>query len=78
MKGKPTDKTLKRLTDAYREACRDKDHELAASLNGQITACHRRIAEQESLNPTGACACVGPQNGEKLCPCAMRRAQETK
>lgn len=48
MKGKPSDKTLKRLTDAYREACRDKDHELAASLNGQISACHRRIAEQEA------------------------------
>lgn len=21
-----------------------------------------------------ACACIGPQNGEPLCPCAMRRA----
>lgn len=26
----------------------------------------------------GACACIGPQNGEKLCPCALRRAKEPK
>ena len=24
----------------------------------------------------GACACLGPQNGEPLCPCGMRAAQE--
>lgn len=22
--------------------------------------------------PTGACFCVGPQNGQPLCPCRMR------
>jgi hypothetical protein len=48
MKGKPSAKTLKRLRDAFVEAMVAGDRELAASLNGQISACHRRIAEQEA------------------------------
>lgn len=24
-------------------------------------------------DPVGACACVGPQNGEPFCPCRMKR-----
>lgn len=25
---------------------------------------------------SGACGCLGPQNGEPLCPCQMRAARE--
>lgn len=51
MRGKPSAKTIKRLTEAYREAVWLKDHELAAFINGQITVCHRLIAEQEQQEP---------------------------
>lgn len=28
------------------------------------------------INSFGACACLGPQNGQPLCPCKMRNVKE--
>jgi len=37
-----------------------------------------RYRSETRSEGAGACACIGPQNGEKLCPCALRRATEPK
>ena len=34
-----------------------------------------RIVEDKKIAPTKACFCVGPQNGEPLCPCAMKNVR---
>jgi hypothetical protein len=38
----------------------------------ELTLAIQRVTGQELMSP---CACMGPQNGEPLCPCAMRSVQ---
>ncbi|CAB4164376.1 hypothetical protein UFOVP826_30 [uncultured Caudovirales phage] len=34
-----------------------------------------RIVEDKNIPPTKACFCIGPQNGQPLCPCAMQHVR---
>lgn len=43
-----------------------------AEGSGGVTSGNQKIYVWEGESPSNACFCIGPQNGEPLCPCRMR------
>lgn len=45
---------------------------MSSSYELQAAAAKYAMTQTGSIN---ACGCIGPQNGEPLCPCSMRNVQ---
>lgn len=64
---------------AIAKAWNDREFQEAAgqmqSMGAQIVAQQTKQGTLTGGNEVKACFCIGPQNGEPLCPCQMRGVQ---